>query len=406
MTKSKLLQFVAAGSIGIPSMLFLLMSSASAASNCTWTGAGTTSNFSDSGNWSNCNTGGGGVPLAGDSLVFPETATNLSPVNDMTAGTSFGSISFIGTPAGNTAYAITGNAIALTAGIDDTSGASVSTPNSIELGITVSGNQEFASTNYSLQIGTQASPFTTLAVGSSTLQLTNVVNFSDITGSGAIDVTGGGTTSLSVASGTTSAFTGAYTVDAGSLLEVMSSEFTNAASLTVASSGEVYFLDQSAFTLATPLNVAGDGNQGTGGAINASNNMTITGPVVLQADTEFFPAAGTTMTLTGPLSGAYTLGTSAGAGTLVISASTNTSNTPNGTIAPSASASSSGSGNTTTTAAAAAAPGTPDTGLAATKANPIVILILSVIAAGTLFMIARTLRPVPVKQSVRSSRRK
>ncbi len=74
-----------------------------------WTGAGPDSNWSDPANWSN------GAPTAGQDLVFPSSAVNFTANNDLTAGTTYNSLTIEGP------FTLTGNAIGLTAGISDTS---------------------------------------------------------------------------------------------------------------------------------------------------------------------------------------------------------------------------------------------------------------------------------------------
>ena len=58
-----------------------------AAATVTWTGNGADDNWSTGANW------GGTAPVAGDALVFAGT-TRLTPNNDLTASTSFSSITF------------------------------------------------------------------------------------------------------------------------------------------------------------------------------------------------------------------------------------------------------------------------------------------------------------------------
>jgi hypothetical protein len=82
----------------------------------TWSGAAS-DKWSDAGNWL------GGVPGSGDTLVFPSGAQHLTNVNDLAAGTVFGSITFNGS-----GYNISGNAIGLSGGFQG-SGAVVFGPN-------------------------------------------------------------------------------------------------------------------------------------------------------------------------------------------------------------------------------------------------------------------------------------
>lgn len=71
-----------------------------AVSNRTWTGLGATEKWSDAGNWDT------GVPVAGDSLDFPASASRKENTNDLATSTSFDSITFNGS-----GYVIAGNAL-------------------------------------------------------------------------------------------------------------------------------------------------------------------------------------------------------------------------------------------------------------------------------------------------------
>jgi uncharacterized repeat protein (TIGR01451 family) len=64
-------------------------SAVTAASTRTWTGNGTTNNWSDAGNWNT------GVPVAGDSLLFPSVASRKANTNDLPL-TLFASVTFTG----------------------------------------------------------------------------------------------------------------------------------------------------------------------------------------------------------------------------------------------------------------------------------------------------------------------
>jgi fibronectin-binding autotransporter adhesin len=78
----------------------------------TWTGGGSTDNFSDAGNWNV-------APTAGSNLTF-SGSTRLFPNNDMAAATSFGNITFA---AGAGAFWVRGNSITLTGAITNSGSA-------------------------------------------------------------------------------------------------------------------------------------------------------------------------------------------------------------------------------------------------------------------------------------------
>ncbi len=75
----------------------------SAAATRTWTGAGATANWSDAGNWDS------GVPVGGDTVVFPAGAARMTNTNDLAAGTAFDTVRFTGG-----GYRLQGNAFDVT----------------------------------------------------------------------------------------------------------------------------------------------------------------------------------------------------------------------------------------------------------------------------------------------------
>ena len=78
----------------------------------TWNGGGVDANWATTANWV-----GGVAPVAGDDLVFAGT-TQLTPNNNITADTSFASITF---SAGAGAFNLTGNRITLTGNVTNSS---------------------------------------------------------------------------------------------------------------------------------------------------------------------------------------------------------------------------------------------------------------------------------------------
>lgn len=97
----------------------------------TWTG-GSVAN----GGWTTAANWGGIVPAPGDDLVFPAGAARTTNTNDFPAGTSFHSIVFSGS---GTGYTISGNGIALVAGISSTVDAGHT--DTLSLAITLSADQ-------------------------------------------------------------------------------------------------------------------------------------------------------------------------------------------------------------------------------------------------------------------------
>jgi len=110
----------------------------------TWDGGGTNSFWMNATNWDSDI-----APLPGDDLVFPGGAAQLSAVNNFPAGTTFNSIIIGG------AYSISGQSIALNAGIRATNGTGTTIYNSLIL----NSNQTF-----------------TLSVGSANFFLPTAIN--------------------------------------------------------------------------------------------------------------------------------------------------------------------------------------------------------------------------------------
>ena len=83
-------------------LLSMTQQVAHAAGTRTWTGLGATDNWSEAANWDS------GVPIAGDSLVFPAVAQRKTNENDLPPGTVFVDIRLDGS-----GYDIDGNALAV-----------------------------------------------------------------------------------------------------------------------------------------------------------------------------------------------------------------------------------------------------------------------------------------------------
>ena len=149
--------------------------------NRVWTGQGTTSNWSDTNNWS-----GHAVPLAGDILVFASAASRLTNINNLTSGTQFHGISF---PTGAGAFTLTGNRVDLDGNI-----ANISTnTQTINLPLVLTGNE-------------------TISAAAGAVKIAG--NISETGGHQAIIVTGPGTVTLSGVNN----YTGGTTVSSGTLI--------------------------------------------------------------------------------------------------------------------------------------------------------------------------------------------
>lgn len=144
----------------------------------TWTGGGTDDNwYNMPANW------GGSAPEANDSLTFAG-ATRLTPYNNFAANTPFELITF--NPDSGLNFSVTGNAITLTSGITNLSGA-----NSFSPGIAMAGERTFD------------------IAASTSLTLGGVLS-----GTGSLNKTGNGALTLSG----NNSYSGGTTVSAGTLV--------------------------------------------------------------------------------------------------------------------------------------------------------------------------------------------
>jgi len=99
---------------------------ASDAATLSWSGGGSSGNWNDTGNW-----GFAGVPANGDTLIFPGAQPRLINTNNL-ASLILNQVRFVGASGG---YAIFGNAITITNGIEATNSAGANVlSNSVTLG--------------------------------------------------------------------------------------------------------------------------------------------------------------------------------------------------------------------------------------------------------------------------------
>jgi autotransporter-associated beta strand protein len=96
------------------------------AATLSWSGGGSSGNWSDSGNW-----GFAGTPATGDTLIFPAAQPRLNNTNNI-VGLTLNQVRFVGASGG---YAIFGNSVTITNGIEATNSAGANVfSNNITLG--------------------------------------------------------------------------------------------------------------------------------------------------------------------------------------------------------------------------------------------------------------------------------
>ncbi len=337
----KILSVISSLVLSVTSLAVLAPSIAHAAApyTCTWTGA-TNSNFNTAGNWSGCNSAAP-QPGDGDNLVFDNTSlgADASLNNDITSLT-VGSITFQGS--GSHTFTLSGNGLTIASGITD-NGSFFPT---IKLALTLSASQTFGG-SYGYTFGDSGTPSTINLNGHNlTIGAVTAYMYDALTGTGNLTVQNGGGVYLYEAS---SGWTGGTTITSGAQVYAYSgSSFGTSSSTVTASNGGLFFCGLNGATVAQALSIGGgtsslgaigayiDCNQSSNAAASVAN-VTLSGAVTLTSNTTV-DAAGT-LTITGPLSGSFTIVPITGmTGTLAISSSNNTSLTPNGSAGAAATA--------------------------------------------------------------------
>jgi hypothetical protein len=274
-----------------------------AAATRTWTGAGGDNRWSTAANW------GGTAPVAGDDLVFPNGALQLSNTNDLAGGTSFHSISFPG-PVGG--YTISGNPIQLVAGLT----ANNNTRNYFNLAIGLTAPQTFTIFGDGLRFNGP------INLGSNTLTFAGPTGV--VTLNGAVSGTGGISSSVwAFVVVTTLTYTGPTNVTGGDFVVLVPSSLSPSSVVTV-SGGVLQFANGGStgqVTVNSPATLAcvGGGTSNIGnltnltlqsgshltmgidstshyGRLNASGNVNL-GGATLQLSWAFTSSPGNTFTI-------------------------------------------------------------------------------------------------------------
>ena len=233
----------------------------------TWTGA-VSNLWSAVGNWSGL---GGVFPGAGDDLVFPNGAANLSNINDLFEDAQFNSITFQAS-----GYTLSGSAISMVAGsIVSTNAVGL---NTINFDISCSGS------------------LTVTVANAGTLALNGILS-----GTGALSKEGTGTLALSGVN----TYAGMTTVSAGSLRVQNSSVLGTLDGVTSVENGASLILDGNGLSVAERLDtLVGMGVSGLGALRNLANNNTWSGAINLAGDAgvEISSDSGT-LTISGGVTG-------------------------------------------------------------------------------------------------------
>jgi hypothetical protein len=403
----RVLQTCLAAVLGVSSVLVISVPSVFASgNNCLWNGS-SSANFNTAANWTNC---GGSVPGTGDNLIFDNTTipSSGSDLVDDISGTVFANLTFQGS--GSTGYTVTivSGSLNLSGNITDTTSNSAG-GGTIDAPIVLSGATPTVTIANSLDL---LGGSNSLTIGSSTVTFSGngiIENNFPIIGTGTLDFDMGSAADFQQNSASSS-FTGQINVEAGTL-DVSSNanpypDYFGASSGITVANGATLFYDDPAVTSATigePITAAGNGAPSCTNVFNNNSvvdcgaiegglafggNLTLSGDITLSANSQFND--NDTLTITGPLSGAFTVENAVG--TLVVDSSNNTSGTANGTYEAGGNLQN-GSGSPSSDSSKAT-PKTPDTGLALLAAHPLETLIFATAAAFTILLIAHRLKTV------------
>lgn len=351
---------------------------------CTWTAGGNGTDFSDAANWSGCNSAAP-QPADNDNLVFPVTVASASPLNNDLTSAVFSTITVNGTVA-NAAnehdYEIDGNAFSISGGIINTAqdGLASNAPMSliVTAHMTLTANQEFQNVVVTPS-GSDPSP--TFNIGSHTVTFSGgnlnadySTLYSPLVGTGTLAVTNG---PLQLNASLTN-FSGNIQIKSNGLLDVVSAQlssgFGGVTGITVDSGGTLYFDSPGTKTMAVPITISGSGanigsTQYAALFVDGSGTLTLSGLVTLGSNIQAL-LTGANLTLTQAPAGGFTLSRATGStGTLTVPAGSSSGGSSGGTHAP----------------------GTPDTGLAAITANPLIALVATLVASAALIVAARRL---------------
>jgi len=259
-----------------------------ASTTATWTGAANNL-WSNGGNWSGL---GGLAPVAGDDLIFPGGASNLSTSNDIAAGTSFNSITISGN-----GYTLAGNSIALATGnLSDTN---TSGSNTISLAISMSATRTFSISN-----------------AAETLTISGAIS-----GAGGLTQSGNGKLILSGAN----TYNGATTISGGTL--TISADTNLGTAPGSATAGQLTF---GGGTLATTATFTLSANRGISfsstGTIDVASSTTLTYGGIAAGSGGLTKTSAGTLTLSG--ANTYSGATTINAGTINISSDSNLGTAP------------------------------------------------------------------------------
>lgn len=232
-----------------------------AGQTCTWTGGGGDNKFSTVANWSDC---GGAAPTNDDSLVFDiSSLTEDVTVDSDINGLSVANIAFTGNNTSYNSYTIDGDsAITVTGSITSTTTSSDDYPMYSEIAAPIALGSNVSVSNVQLS--------GSVATGSHSLSVSTTavcdMSVSNISGSGAVTISSGEESGITIRNENSSVFTGTFTATSGArmafnttaALSQASSVTANNATVSIGLAGENRSISQT-FNLSGRLVVVRDG---------------------------------------------------------------------------------------------------------------------------------------------------
>ncbi|MFN4261141.1 MAG: beta strand repeat-containing protein [Gemmataceae bacterium] len=259
-----------------------------------WTGAAGDGLWTTAANWN-----GGVAPVAGDDLIFPDGAATLTVTNDFTVGTTFSTITINGGD-----YTLNGNALFLSGGRISSSATTVNVTNTINLTILANNpltiKNVYPTTHFVFNGPIDMGAHTMTLGGTGDIRLFGVISGTNATaivkqGIGLTWITGNNT------------FSGTVFVNEG-ILVAQGNALGSALSGTVVADGAS--LGTNGTLNLEPVTVTGAGYGGNGafGILPNTHGLafgtgTFTGNLNMVGDTIINVRAGTTLTMSGTLSG-------------------------------------------------------------------------------------------------------
>ena len=325
----RLLEFASASVLSLSTLMTLGIPLAHAAAlTCTWTGA-TDLKFSTATNWSGCSSA---APVSGDNLIFDNTSLSSTvTLNNDILALSVGTVDFSGTNTNHYAFILHGSAITLNGTVTNSGTNFSGFGINVTLGtnITLNGGINFDSSTGSTQTLNMNGHNLTTATSSNS-------NFNIITGTGNINMNGD-----AYLNGANPSWTGTLNLSSTGSAAVYTGTLTANTAVVVASGGSLSLCKLNGATVASPLTIGGSGSgygavsanaacgSGGGSAFDATGSVNWTGPITLTSNTTI--AGLGDFKVSGSLSGAFTVTeVSGGSGTVTINATSNQSQTGNG----------------------------------------------------------------------------